>query len=261
MDQSEINHLLDLASAGSVDSTLKLFDFYLEEKDEKSAFEVLLRLKNSEDIRILHKFGNVYQNGIGVEKSLEKAIEFYDKAFLLGDYSAGFNIANIYYQNRNFVSALPYLVNCAQNNHKQSIKMLAEFYQKGLGVVKDNQIAINFYLKLLNNGDDTVLFTIAKIYYSDKMYNQAFDYFLKAFNQNEYKSCIYLSNCYMLGQGVNKSVEKAIDYLNVGCTHNDINCLKQLAIYYEKGIGVKKSLEKSKQLLNKIKIIAGKDTY
>ncbi|MCQ2802177.1 MAG: sel1 repeat family protein [Bacilli bacterium] len=236
MEQSELEQLINLSSAGSVEASFKLSDYYLENGKEAQSFDVLNRLNKSENKDVYRRLGYLYQKGIGTIQNIEEAIFYYNKACELGDEVSEFNLALIYYQNKEFDKALPHLLVGQANNHLNSIKMLAEFYQKGYSVDINLEIAKKLYEKVLSMGDTSVLFILGVI--EQKLLNDevALSYFLKCIDHNDLRGYIEASNCYLTGKGTIKNIERGMEILKAGAEKNDERCIKQLSSFENRGV-------------------------
>jgi len=251
MNNNELNYYLKLASVGSIDASLKLSSYYIN-IDKNKAFDFLIRLKDIDNAEIKRKIGYFYQEGIGVSQNDEKAIEFYQQGMDLGDASCSYNIALILYNNKNYFEAIKFLSFGASQNHLQSLKLLAEFYEKGLGIKEDKIIALNLYKKIYDLDNKKTSFNIGLIYYSLEDYQNSYNYFIIALNQNDFRSCYYLCVFYMLGLYVTKNNEKALYYLDIGVQNNVQQCIKQKILCYEKGVLVKQNFVLADQLRSKL---------
>lgn len=255
MDSNDIQTLLDLSSAGSVDATISLYDYYLNCKEYTKAFEILVRLHLSNDININKRLAFAYENGIGTEKNINKALEHYKIAFDNGDPSSGFNIALYYYNKKEYEKCLSYLLLTSATNHVQSLKMLAEFYSNGIVVVRDLEIANNIYHKLISLGDKNSLYCLGKNLFIMKKYDEAFKYLESAYEIKDYRSTALLADCFLGGFGVEQSIVKTIELLNFGLKNSDYNCIVKLSRLYENGIGVEKDLNRANGLMEMAKNI------
>lgn len=251
MENNELERLKALASAGSSEATFLLCDHYLAEKEYVRAFEVIKRLENTQNKDVYRKLGYFYSEGIGVATNLESAVGYYQKAYELGDYLAGYNLALMFYRKQDYISALPYLVGGASNNHEQSIRMLAEFYYKGLAVNKDFTVAFDLYKRLYDKGDKKWCYALGDLSAKNKEFEKANEYFLEGVNNGDIRCIRRLAVNYLTGEGINKNFSEAARLLKLGERVNDSKCIRQLAILYREGAGVEKDLEKSEALFKK----------
>lgn len=252
MNNEELINLINLATVGSKQAAFELSDYYINSGDYQKAFDIIARLESTNDKEVFRRIGYFYQEGKCVTKDLEKALEYYQKASDLDDYLARFNIASIYYSKKEYSKALPYLLDGQVKGHINSIKMLAEFYNKGLAVNQNILIAENLYKRLIELGDYSSYYLLGQISLSDNDFNKAYYYFDLAVKNEDIRAYCDLANAYLLGKGVSKNIEAAIKLLTDGVLKNDLKCTKQLALLYKNGIGVSKDEYKATELMTKI---------
>ena len=248
MDKNELSTLHDLASLGHIYAIDKLVKHYLDVKDYKNAFLVASRYEffsSSDGFRTL---GYFYQKGIGVEPNTEKAYKYYLKSYELGDYSSGYSLALIHYKKKEYNFSLSYLINGTENNHISSIKLLANMYLNGEGVMKNSDIAINLFKKAINLGDETSIDSLARLYYSLGDYSNSFKYFSIGASHNIPDSIYHLGLSYAKGLGTKQDFVKAKKYYEIGANLLEPRCLYNLSLYYRKGIVVMQNEELANKL-------------
>ena len=249
MDLLELESLKSLASAGSSEACLKLSEYYLENKENRKSFETLYRAINLEDKDLLRRIGYYYSEGIGVEKNIDNANKCYQKAFELGDYLSGYNLALYFINKKDYASAVNYLTYGVNNDHTKSIKLLASFYFYGYAVDKDINIALNLFIKGYDLGETSCAYNIGYIYLLKNDLEKSFQYYYKGALAGDIRCIKKIVNCYINGEGVNKNYSKAIFFLEEGKKMHDIDCIKKLSEMYQNGIGVKKDIEYAEVLL------------
>ena len=251
MQNNDLNELQSLAQLGNVEAIKKLAKFYYDAGNYNLAFQCASRftfVKDIEGYRLLAKY---YEKGIGVEIDLNKALYYYQLAFDLGDYVSGYLLALRHVKDNKYDLAIKYLPLGVYNDYVPSIKLLADCYLQGWGIIKNHQIALNLYEKLLSLGENRYNDQIGKIYYQDGDYYKAFTYFEKGANLFDLEAIYHLAICYAKGQGTALDNKKAIYYYEIGEKNNHPKCIYNLAIHYQKGIGVNVDLEKANMLFKK----------
>ena len=92
-------------------------------------------LKNSNDIIQLKRanvlLGDCYQYAIGVKKDLDRAVSYYKQAESLGQQFIAGRLGNCFDEKGDFLSAVSYLSEAANNGDYYSIITLADYYQFG----------------------------------------------------------------------------------------------------------------------------------
>ena len=251
MEKMHFEELQSLAQIGNSDAIIELARFYLSAKNYSLAFQTISRFEYIKDAVGYRELGKYYENGIGVEVDEEKAKALYLAAFELGDYVAGYLLAIRLSKEGQHNLAISYLTDGLFNDFIPAIRLLADYYLKGLGVEKNTDIAINLYMKLIDLGEKKYFDTIGKIYYQRKEYQKAVKFFNDGANQFDLESIYHLAICYAKGEGVALDNMKAINYYEIGAKANHPKCIYNLALHYEKGIGVQIDKTKAKQLFDK----------
>lgn len=249
MDNIKLLNLQELASTGNVTAIISLIDFYKENGDYSKAFLTAQRFDyfpSGVGYRYLAEF---HLKGIGTLKNIDKAIEYYQKGFELGDYDSGYQLSLYHIKNKDYVSALRYLLSGVENNHIPSIKLLANLYINGDGVSKDNQIAINLLNKAKDLGDHKVIHQLALLYYSLEQYNKAFEYFKIGADSGDLNSIYHLGVCYAKGLGVKQDFALARAQYEKAAKEYDPRSLYNLSLYYRNGVFVNQNIELADRLL------------
>ncbi|RGB30585.1 hypothetical protein C1646_817829 [Rhizophagus diaphanus] len=122
-----------------------------------------------------------YKNGEGIEKNLEKAFHWYQKA--------------------------------AENGHTGAMNNLANGYYNGEGTEKNLEKAFHWYQKAAENGQEHAMFNLAACYRNgegiEKNLEKAFHWYQKAAKNGYTDAVINLVTCYENGEGTEKNLEKA----------------------------------------------------
>ncbi|RIB13400.1 hypothetical protein C2G38_2197967 [Gigaspora rosea] len=128
------------------------------EEDAKKAFEYYLNSAEMGNVKGIFEIGICYGNGIGVEKNYHKAFEYCQKSADIGDI-VGTNEFGYYYYNgigvkeyknkvfEYFKKSADMGYNMATDGIAKGIHNVGKFYQKGIIVEKDIDIAFEWYLK------------------------------------------------------------------------------------------------------------------
>ena len=257
MNKEELTRTIALANYGNKAAINRLYDYYVVNQEFEKGFLTLKRLENHLDSDALRKLAYSYLHGLGVSVSIDKAKEYYEKSYELGDVLSGYNLALIYIKEEKYMEALEYLSYGVYQNHMKSTSLLADMYAKGVGVNKNIDIALNLYNKILATGDYKIYDKIGRMYYQEKDYYQAFKYFSLGAKKLDPDALYHLGICYSKGEGVAQDIAKAIYYYDLGAGQNHEKCLKNLILHYEKGLGVPINLRKVEIYKNKLKQITG----
>ena len=243
-----LDNLRELAASGKLDAIIELVDFYLKNEKYSQAYQTAVRFEYLPYKEGYRKLAYFYQNGIGTEQNSEKALALYKKAYEMGDAPSGYNLALISYKNKEYTEAISYLSGGIEENYLPSIKLLANMYINGYGIIKDHSIAIKLLLKAYELGDKNSLDSIAKLYYVSGDYEKSFEYFNLGL-QEKIPDCIYhLALSYAKGLGTKQDLVMARRTYEIGANLNEPRCLYNLAQYYKNGIGGVQNLELAETL-------------
>src|SRR6266498_2609460 len=180
----------------------------------------------------------LYENGEGVEKNLEKAFEWYQKAADNGDIEAQFHLANSYYfgkgTEKNLEKAFYWYQKAAENGDINAQINLALSYQYGEGIEKNLERAFYWYQKVATNNFKTQIglendgksYKIFKLFepmtrfiveLEDEIYNKCNKCFKKRRPLKEYHQiCIICHQANLLYKpSGNKIIDEFINYTQI----------------------------------------------
>ena len=189
------------------------------EKDEKKAFELFNQIaeewnEKNEELRCsLFLIARSYNNGYGIERNIQKAVEYYEKASFLDDSNSMYNLAIIYKSgDTNF-------------EIQRDIKKAADLYERAIELGD---------IDSLNN-----LANIYKIGYPNfrvqKNIKRAIELYLKAIEMGDSEALNNLANLYRFGdseQGIEPDINKAIELYEQAVNVRNINAMYNLSLVY-----------------------------
>ncbi len=99
-------------------------------------------------------WGLRYENGYGVEQSLEKAVEWYEKAIETGERSVALrHLGDIFKDKYNdMAKAYEYYIRGTKTGNPDMLYLVAEMYLNGRIGVKDESLAMKYALKAVKRG-------------------------------------------------------------------------------------------------------------
>ncbi|RIB14331.1 hypothetical protein C2G38_1665840 [Gigaspora rosea] len=159
-----------------------------------------------------YNVGSCYHDGIGVEKSENKAFIYYQKSADMG--------------------------------HAEGTYKVGYCYNKGIGIEKDENKAFIHYQKSANMGHIGGIYKVGNCYHKgigvEKNENMAFIYYQKSADLDHVKSTYKVGYCYHNGIGVKKDEYKAFDYYQKSADMGNTVAMNCLANCYDYGIGVER---------------------
>lgn len=166
-------------------------------------------------------FSNVFmalchQNGTGVEKNTDKAIEYFTKAAEMNSADAQRELALCYMNTRKPYEAAPWFKRGADNGDLSSTYYYGKLLHDGNGINKDEQQGFIYLLKSAEAGFTQGQFEIANCYYNGegtvKNLEIAAQWYKKAAVKGSAGAQWSLGNCYVNGEGVERNYDEAIHW-------------------------------------------------
>ena len=146
-----------LAFSSPAYATLKEALEAIEDQDYGFALEELNRLVSKEEnIDALYHLGRMYDNGYGVEKNGEKALELYQQAAEKDNDKAALKIGNAYYtgkgKDKDYKEAMKWYTAAAKKGNYSAQYNIGLMYEDGSGVKIDTIKAFESYKKSAEQG-------------------------------------------------------------------------------------------------------------
>jgi hypothetical protein len=104
------------------------------------------------------RLGTLYENGMTVEKSGSKAIQYYTMAADLNDQKAQLKLADLYRRGieevpHDYTKALDLYKKLADKGNPDGEFFMGVMYEEGLGVAANTDVAIEWYMKAAKQGN------------------------------------------------------------------------------------------------------------
>lgn len=163
----------EASKEGSAYAYERLGDMLLDgqgiKKDTHKALEYYNKALELGDKDVYLAIGKIYQNGLGVKRDKNKAFEYYYKGYKRHNPYAAYAYAELAASGRinglkDYQNSTPAYELAATADITDACKKAGEAYLKGLGVAKDLEKALNYYLKasLLGDNESTIMVNIIK---------------------------------------------------------------------------------------------------
>ncbi len=190
------------------------------EKNYDEAFRLYNEsLQNDRTGRAFRAIGIYYDMGIGVEKDVQKAFDYFRIAAARGDIGGKLKLAAYYYDGfgvaQDYKKAIELFTDIAQDDESgQAFRMLGSCYEYGHGVEKNPQ--------------------------------KAFEYYKLSAGRNDVGGRLKVASCYGEGIGVEQNHTKAFELFSDVEQYDESGwALRALGIYYKLGIGVEQNFPKA----------------
>lgn len=121
-----------------------------------------------------NSLGDCYYNGVGVEKNIERAFEWYRKAAEQGLSEAQYNLARCFGNHAKKLMFV-WMKRAADQAHPKALYKVGEFYEYGRGVEPNRQQAKNYYAKSEEKGYSPASKKTKKNYWKLKPFRDFFN--------------------------------------------------------------------------------------
>jgi len=161
------------------------------------------------DAAAQYELGRSYVRGMGVQRDMNKAYEWWLKSASQGNRDGQFGLALMFDAgegvNQSFSSALVWYRKAAEQNDARAQHRIGQIFAEGLGVNKDPEEAVIWWKKAADQG---------------------------------YASAqVELSTAYSKGLGVKKDGPKALQLLKLAAAQNSPIAANNIGVFYEFGLG------------------------
>ena len=222
-----------------------------EDIDTAVYFYKLAAERNSAEAN--HMLLGLYLSGIGVEKTFEIALQYAEKAMLLGHLNATEVLAEHYLNNDYTPSDLNEFVYfielAASENNEYSIICLATFYTD-VYLEKDIEKAIELFNTCIELNNSTAMWKLGLLYVDEGInFEKGLSYFEKSSILKNDMATNWLSGWFICNSYTPHNYEVFLDSLNSSIKNNMTFAIIAKSYMYEKGIYLEKDLSKAIELL------------
>jgi hypothetical protein len=151
---------------------------------------------------------------------------------------------------------LDLLLEKAENKDVSSMLLLAEKYEKGDEIVKNEKAAFNWYSKAALQRDEQALFKTGLCYHkgigTEINYSMAYYYYKLASDQGNVDAMNNIGSLYFNKLfGEEKNYEKTLEWIQKAANNGSAEAMNSLGNFYYNGGGLPKNLELAKYWYNK----------
>lgn len=226
--------------------------------------KLIARLRDLEpDATAQYLLGVCYENGLGVDKSSEKEVEYYRKSAEQGNTSAQYELGYSYEVGwgveQSYTEAVKWYRKSAEHGNVLAQYHLGLCYFNGRGVEQSYAESIKWYRMAAEKGNTSALNQLGRCYIwgfgVEQSSEMAVRWYRKAAELGDKDSQQMIANCFREGCGVEQSWEEAVRWwrkaAKQGCTFS----WEELAYCYAQGNGVEQSdVEAMKCLKNAVEL-------
>ena len=140
----------------------------------------------------------------------------------------------------------------SESGHMDAQAHCGDLYDCGWGVVKDDRVALMYYEKAAQQGDDRCQSNAGLFYREgrgcEQSHERAAGWYEKAAVQGYTNAMTGLGTLYVTGQGVPQNTERGVEWLKRAVLRGDMNAQCILAMCHEKCRGVAKDYLEARRL-------------
>ena len=232
------------------------------EKNEEEAFrDYMVCADRGQFHEAMRVVGSMYLTGRGVNKDVDKALDWTRRAVNKGNPRAMYNLGVMYKQglgvDKNIEKAIEYFMKAANDEKQPDTKAMvaiAELYEFGLGVKQDQKQAYNWYMQAARKGYPQGLAKVADCMFEgigcEKNQNNAYVVYKQAAGLGSVYGAVRAAEMLEKGEGGNVAnpAQAAQVYAQAAVTGYE-RAEFNLGILQLKGIGVDKDEARGLQLI------------
>lgn len=199
------------------------------EKEETQAVTWYMEASKKDQVDAEYRLGLCYKNGIGIEKNIPLAATWFLRVAQKGMVDAQREAAMCYeILNQPVATATLYLA-AADQDDAYSCEKIASFYEKGYGCPQSIELALFYYQKAGDLGNEAAILRLAQIYKNgdgvEASIKTAIFWWLKVVESSD-EAQMELANCYLSGNGVLQNSTQGMKWLKRAASKNPEAMLK-----------------------------------
>jgi len=204
--------------------------------------------------------GSAYEEGIGTESNLTKAVEYYRASAKQGYSCALISLGTCYEDGL----GVKIDVRKAAENYKKAAELgnsigmccLGLFYECGKGFEKDPRRAVTWYRKAADFGSVDAIRRVSVCYNIgigvEIDASKSFEWYGKAADLGDAESMFDLGDCYSKGIGVKQNERKAYELYQKAADLGYNDAIRSVAECYKEGLGVEQNENKAVEWYQKV---------
>ena len=197
--------------------------------------------------------GYCYENGQGISKDEQKAVEWYKKAAEQGNPYAQYNLGNCYEYgqgvSKDEQKATEWYKKAAEQGNAEAQYNLGYSYDYGKGTLINKELAVFWYRKSAEQGYEKAQLLLGICYRHNvgglKNINESFKWFKESAEKGNASAQWNLGDCYKLAIGTEKDDQLAFGWYKKSADKGNAIGQARLGYCYESGTGVPKDEQKA----------------
>lgn len=220
----DINRIVNLYEDGVTSKTLikaveleREVELLYKENKYREAFPIYLKLAKMGFVKYQRRMGEIYKDGVGIRKKLEKAKYWYELSSKKGDKNATYNLALLYLEEGNCSIGKKLLENVGYRGYKAALESLGDFYTQGkYNFNMSFKKAEFWYSKLLEVNASKGYLRLAHLYANDKFeeysLEKAYKYYELSALKNDPDANFILGKEYYEGNYYTQDMDNAVKH-------------------------------------------------
>jgi uncharacterized protein len=192
------------------------------------------------------RLGVAFNQGLGVSKSVEAAIYWFQKAAKKGNVRAQVSLGMIFFDPSgdfcDYKKAAEWYKKAADQGLPEAQFMMGLMYEHGQGALRDSQKAIEWYEKAAKQGHTQAQKNIDRI---NKQQRDDYYLYTKAAEKGYADAQYYLGQMYYNGQGVPQDYKQAVHWFTKAAEKGYADAQYYLGVMYDNGPGVPQDYKKA----------------
>jgi uncharacterized protein len=193
-----------------------------------------------------YSLGVMYNKGMGVPRSSEKAIMWWQRAAAQGFVIAQYNLGNVYHDGlgvrRNYKTAIKWWKLAAEQGQADAQNNLGTMYRQGRGISQDYELSARWYRLAADHGNANAQQNLGQLYRQGlgvpRNYKAARKWWNLAAKQGNASAQNNLGELYKNGHGVTRNHEIAARWYKLAANQGNIYAQGNLGAMYGNGHGV-----------------------
>ena len=240
-------------------------------RDMKQAAAYFKMAADQGNLLCQREYGRMLLAGDGVPSKPEEAVRYITQAAKAGDTAAQLLAADIYAGRyltvaRDDAKMVDFLWQAATNNEPEALAKIGFCYEEGIGLPRDQTLAIKWYTKGADLGSPEAMVNLGSCYSQgkgglardDKV---AVKWYERGAEQNYPLAWHNLGIAYLTGRGVKEDPVKAAEYFEKAAKANLPSAQYHLSVMYERGMGVPENPELAYFWCHKAALQGDTDAY